>query len=135
MRTLMRALFRRPAPDPVARGVALLDREHPRWYAHVDPDELDMGSNSRCVLGQIYGGGGYSWGYIYGRDDLGLSHRSAVRHGFDIRDNRNDVGYADLTKQWAAVIRDRQANAKAADRAREAADRVLAALATEPHNS
>jgi hypothetical protein len=54
MGTLLRTLFRRPAPDPVARGAALLDAEDRLWYLRVNPETLDMASNSECVLGQLH---------------------------------------------------------------------------------
>jgi hypothetical protein len=109
MGTLLRTLFRRPAPDPVARGAALLDAEDRLWYLRVNPKTLDMASNSECVLGQLFGL------YEVGRDRLGLSRRAARRHGFDIytiafRDSAPAMAlYEQLTDRWAALIRDRRA--------------------------
>jgi|SRR5882757_1287790 len=41
--------------ERVAAGVAWLDENVPGWPAKIDLDELDMGSPSCCVLGQVYG--------------------------------------------------------------------------------
>jgi hypothetical protein len=41
--------------ERVARGIALLDAHCPDWPWRVNTDQLDLFSNKRCVLGQLYG--------------------------------------------------------------------------------
>lgn len=110
MRSVL-SLFRRPTPDPVARGAALLDAENPGWALRVDPDLLNMHSGDRCVLGQLYGGGVLQRrympfdGYKIGLVALGLTPRGAVRHGFDV----NHTGdFPALEQRWAEIIRERR---------------------------
>jgi hypothetical protein len=116
MGTLLRTLFRRPAPDPVARGAALLDAEYRLWYLRVNPETLDMSSLSKCVIGQLHSPYGGHSAYDVGLDRLGLSRRAARRYGFDVFhlvDFRIRAEVADahqqLTDRWAALIRDRRA--------------------------
>lgn len=39
----------------VAQAAQLLDRDLPGWYDRIDLDDLDLGSCSRCIIGQVYG--------------------------------------------------------------------------------
>lgn len=107
MRSLL-SLFR-PTPDPVARGVALLDAENPGWALRVDPDRLDMGSGSSCVLGQLYSAPSDRYMpfdvYKIGLVALGLTPRGAVRYGFDV-DCSDD--FPALERRWAEIIRERR---------------------------
>jgi hypothetical protein len=142
MGTLLRTLFRRPAPDPVARGAALLDAEDRLWYLRVNPETLDMASQSKCVIGQLHSPYGRRSAYDVGLDRLGLSRRAVRRHGFDIctvkfRDPASAVDpYEQLTDRWAALIRDRRAaddvRAERLVSARQAA--ALISGATPPHD-
>jgi hypothetical protein len=151
MGTLLRTLFRRPAPDPVARGAALLDAEYRLWYLRVNPETLDMASHSKCVIGQLHSPYGTHNAYDVGLDRLGLSRRAARRHGFDIctfkfRDSASAVAlYEQLTDRWAALIRDRRAaddvRAERLVSARQAAEASMAQSvddfyrgATPPHD-
>lgn len=38
----------------VSRGAKFLDKKEPGWYNKVNPDILDIRSETNCVLGQIY---------------------------------------------------------------------------------
>jgi hypothetical protein len=152
MGTLLRTLFRRPAPDPVARGAALLDAEDRLWYLRVNPETLNMASLSKCVLGQLHSPYGTHSAYDVGLDRLGLSRRAARRHGFDIfhfvdfRDRAAAAeAYQQLTDRWAALIRDRRAGddvrAERLVSARQAAEARMAQSvddfycgATPPHD-
>lgn len=40
----------------VADGAAWLDEKYPQWFDKIDLGILDMGSCTRCVLGQVYTG-------------------------------------------------------------------------------
>jgi hypothetical protein len=50
-----RDIFATPRVDRVKRGTAVLNREVPGWFDVVNPDDLDMSSVGRCVLGQLFG--------------------------------------------------------------------------------
>lgn len=81
--------------DRVARGAALLDGREPGWADRVDPDRLDVGLRTRCVLGQVYGN------YGLGRHFLELSGAAARRCGFrSVADRDED---AELTAAWAGA--------------------------------
>jgi hypothetical protein len=38
----------------VDHGIALLDLTYPEWVSRIDVSRLDLGSESRCVLGQLF---------------------------------------------------------------------------------
>jgi len=40
----------------VRKGAALLDDKMPGWAEQIDPNVLDLGSGSKCVLGQLFPG-------------------------------------------------------------------------------
>ena len=81
----------------VERGAGLLDEERPGWRERVDLDSLDLGSCSRCVLGQLLGD--YAERVEIGLDDEDL----AARHGFVLSISA-DGGYAPLTEEWREYI-------------------------------
>lgn len=89
----------------VARGVALLDEKAPDWRTQVNPDTLDMCSDTACVLGQIYGR------YGSGMVALGLTSRTqGTRYGFDSWTDRGTLSRSDdnetraLTAAWRAEL-------------------------------
>lgn len=44
-----------PYAEEVQAGAALLDEKAPRWFDHVELDDLNLGDIFGCVLGQVYG--------------------------------------------------------------------------------
>lgn len=90
----------------VADGANRLDLERPGWHWDVSLDELDMGSGSACVLGQIYGS------YDEGRADLKLmgydgAHWADECLGFDAgfyQYDNSEREYAALDAAWSREI-------------------------------
>lgn len=41
--------------DRVARGACWLDKQDPAWYEKVNPRTIQPCSDTRCVIGQVYG--------------------------------------------------------------------------------
>lgn len=37
------------------RGIVFMDSIYPEWREHLDTDTLDLGSESACVWGQVFG--------------------------------------------------------------------------------
>lgn len=69
--------------ERVANGAKMLDLRSPGWHKKINREELDMGSCSRCIIGQITGNyfdkntvgfDQYNDGYRYGfiEDGFGL---------------------------------------------------------------
>ncbi len=92
-----------PRETRVARGVALLDEKCPDWRTEVNPDILDMTSNTACVLGQLYGR------YISGCSALKITAGvQATRYGFDalasVDVDPDDTESNALTEAWRAVL-------------------------------
>jgi len=92
-----------PREARVARGVALLDKNLPGWRTVVNPDILDMTSDTACVLGQLYGR------YISGCSALGITAGvQATRYGFNaVASLYTDPLLAEsnaLTEAWRAVL-------------------------------
>lgn len=71
----------------VDRGVKLLDKKKPKWFKKIDLKNLDLNSESNCVLGQVYGS------YTDGCDKLNLNF--GIKHGFA---NPHDVKEPDFMK-------------------------------------
>ncbi len=64
--------------ERAANGAALLDKVEPGWFEKIDAASLDIGSFTKCVLGQVYGG------YADGMNKLRASEHfdSGEIHGF-----------------------------------------------------
>lgn len=74
----------------VAAGVKVLDREVPNWRSKIDVDNLDLGSCSICILGQVFGD------YNDGLNELNVD---GYDHGF------NTTGsYNELTAAWKEAL-------------------------------
>lgn len=81
---------RRKARKRAIRGAKMLDKKMPGWHKFpgIDIDTLDMSSNWRCVIGQLFPKDGYIWGIeklsglngYYSCDEF---DKFVKRHGFD----------------------------------------------------
>src|SRR5262245_29088193 len=106
----------------IARGAALLDARRPGWRENLDVDDLDMGSVTRCVIGQTLGVEHRPERYVGQRWAAALTELSGVltrfsgwltesqrvwaaEHGFDVRFPTYDGGYARLTDEWRTYLR------------------------------
>jgi hypothetical protein len=91
-----------PREARVARGVALLDEKRPGWSREVNPDTLDMRSNTLCVLGQLFDH------YGEGLRVLSLGTRiEATRYGFDVVSSLYWINRPEsdaLTEAWRTVL-------------------------------
>lgn len=86
----------------VARGVALLDEQHPGWHDRIDLSSLDLSEPCLCVLGQLYEE------YDFGAEALGIVAVEA-RYGFDVSLRLDTIDssfetYVDLQAEWVRVI-------------------------------
>lgn len=117
------------ARERVERGAALLDRYRPGWDQSVNLTDLDLGSASRCVLGQVYGRSNSLYdppGYTSGKWALGLSEVDAVHYGFQAdratvrtRNNKVKVSYRQLEAAWTVLLIERQEKRDARKRAQK----------------
>jgi hypothetical protein len=89
--------------ERVARGAALLDEREPGWAERIDLGRLDVMSECRCVLGQLYL---REWPdlrlpYLFAVRALGIDDTQAEQAlGFDDEDGE----YPELTAEWHRVI-------------------------------
>lgn len=74
----------------VAQGVQLLDQNVPNWRDKINVDNLDLGSCSICVLGQVFGD------YNDGLNALGVD-------GYDYGFNTTG-SYASLKEAWVEAL-------------------------------
>lgn len=63
--------------EVVAKGAARLDAHRQSWWQMIDGDSLDMLSNTRCVLGQVYGSymrglNALDWSVVLNVEDYGF---------------------------------------------------------------
>ena len=98
------------ARERVKRGADFLDDADPGWHRRVDIGELELGSGTHCVLGQLHG----DFRLGLGRSDL-INLSSAPRaslspaaHGFqcaqDVSEEAQDRDYRFLTQAWQEAI-------------------------------
>lgn len=108
----------------VKRGIKLLDKAQPDWAQKIDLKDLDLGSVSYCMLGQLYED--YSDGKEALRTALSDVRSIALKlttngelqatlYGFDTPpiddrdlDSRYTYGYSVLTELWTEVIKSRR---------------------------
>lgn len=83
--------FRKQHVLAARRGAKLLDKLDPKWFQHIDLKTLDLGSVSRCMLGQRYGD--YSEGLDQITDAL---NEARIRFEKALREYSNDVSLAPL---------------------------------------
>lgn len=102
-------------PQRVAAGAARLDREWPGWWKRIDLEQLNVGDDCACILGQLEGD------YLAALTTLG-EHEPHLS-GFDVESvdytnavaelKRLDAEYDALTAEWKRVIAARRAQAGA----------------------
>ena len=83
--------------ERVAAGAAFLDEQDPDWWRNLDLQSLDLGSCTRCVLGQLSGTFGTGL-VVFDLDDEG-----ARNLGFN-----TFIGFDALTAEWKRVITGRR---------------------------
>ena len=81
--------------ERVEAGAALLDERAPGWRAKIDTAVLDLNSDSRCILGQVFGG------YVAGLESIG---GRAVRHGFCVEYPPDCAVVKQLTQAWREYL-------------------------------
>lgn len=97
--------------DGVDMGVRLLDQHRPFWWRDVDPDRLNMGSPSCCVLGQLYGS------FSEGLEVVCNFYDDPADYGFTFcleevpeelssnqKDEQTDEQLAELARLWRSLI-------------------------------
>jgi hypothetical protein len=91
--------------ERVERGAALLDGVRPGWEWEMTPEDLDLGSCSTCVLGQLYGH------FLKGTNVLfGGSWSPAVQdYAFDRSTYETPGSWPIYTKAWLEAIAVRRA--------------------------
>ena len=82
--------------ERVAAGAALLDERAPGWRAKIDTAVLDLDSDERCILGQVFGG------YVAGLESLGGCR--AVPHGFCVEYPPDCAVVKQLTQAWREYL-------------------------------
>lgn len=88
----------------VIAGVIALDFVEPLWFLAVDEHRLDVSSDTRCPLGQLWGR------FSRGLKALGIPEDDAALFGFDSpaalgEDGTAEHEYAMLTRHWQTVVR------------------------------
>ena len=89
------------------RGAAWLDTIVPKWYNHVDPDQLDIANWSKCVIGQLFRSGissAISPPHLAGSVESKLE--AWRHHGFLCSEDRPWR----LNNRWRMLINDRRTN-------------------------
>lgn len=91
--------------ERVRKGVALLDKAEPGWVDRIDLYMLDLADFNRCIMGQLHGN------FTEGLRTYGLFavDADAHRHGFDTGSAVSGKAYAELTSEWARIIKARRA--------------------------
>jgi hypothetical protein len=74
----------------VKKGAILLDQVVPGWFDLIDTDLLDMTSDTKDILGQIYGDFKHGF-WIITRPLPSDQLFSAADHGFTLYDNEQDT--------------------------------------------
>lgn len=105
--------------ERVARGAAWLDDVRPGWRDQVSLDAIDLNSNQRCVMGQVFAGESEKDGFTVGceikyrslGDGVGigdLGFNAVAPLGLDLMDPvrwaRIRHQTAELEAEWRRVI-------------------------------
>lgn len=85
--------------EKVAAGAAYLDAVQPGWAERINLATLDLGSPTRCVIGQSVAR------YLDGIEELNLSIVEGQALGFAAE---RASQYEELTQAWIPVIKERQ---------------------------
>jgi len=90
----------------VRAGVLALDFVEPLWFVLVDEHRLDVSSDTRCPLGQLWGR------FSRGLRALGVSEDDAALFGFESpailrteAESEAQREYETLTRMWRTVVR------------------------------
>lgn len=108
--------------ERVAAGTAFLDEHDPEWWRAdveraIDLDGLDLGTGSRCILGQRcpletvapFSEQASALSGIEWRDETsGALYEWASAHGFDFDLNADESEYDALTAEWKRLITERR---------------------------
>jgi hypothetical protein len=109
----------------VWKGVDLLDDRIPDWPSRIDVSYLDMGHPRRCVVGQLFSAADIYAPYSHGVAALRVDALIGPwGYGFNCcpwpdcrliegmeesgHMARLHMSYADLTEQWAHIVRSRR---------------------------
>ena len=101
--------------EQITKGIAWLDGVQSDWRSKIDPETLNLGSVSSCVLGQTQEDGfmgAVSRGVKGKRQKYGITPKGwqwAIEHGFaahypDGRDYVEGRDYEVLTAEWKAAL-------------------------------
>lgn len=101
----------------VRAGIIALDTVEPLWFIVMNEHTLDVGSDTRCPLGQLWGR------FSRGLHALGIPEDDAALYGFDSPTAVGEEGfpgwvpkyaespmgreYATLSRMWRYVVRSR----------------------------
>jgi hypothetical protein len=90
--------------ERVNAGATWLDQREPGWADRIDLDQLDLGSDCRCILGQLHDN------YGDGIDALGIHFLSGqtMQFGFNAW-NLGGGEFDELTAAWRELISQRRA--------------------------
>lgn len=93
------------AQSRAAAGAKMFDTKEPNWFLRINVGLLDMGCNSRCIIGQLYEDyfDAIREGGALG--DVGEAWLEA--HGFTIDWDEPIVNFRDLTAAWEKEIAER----------------------------
>lgn len=85
--------------NQIARGIELLDKQHPGWREKINLDDLSIASSDRCIVGQLYGS------FWNGAEQMvptyGSSRPFWEEHGLYLE---RVGGYGRLTKEWKLAL-------------------------------
>ena len=100
-----------PLSTRVRAGVLALDFVEPLWFVVVDEHRLDVSSDTRCPLGQLWGR------FSRGIKALGIPEDEAALYGFDSPTALDESAewceetiqgeYTTLSRYWRCVVRRR----------------------------
>lgn len=94
--------------ERASHGLEVLTTEMTRDYLieHFDPEQLDLGDEEDCVLGQAFydHGDRHSSGYQHGLAVLGIAHDDAWVFGFHVPDEEGSHGMELQETAWLHVL-------------------------------
>ena len=87
----------------VADSAAELDRLRPGWAREINVEILDIASECKCVLGQLFGGERYSFSNGFDWFNLATDRQGPILWGGFFTNWNNDL----MNELWAKEIEDR----------------------------